>query len=1547
MINKNNILSQVIINYLKSSKVGLLIKNIDSINPEQVILDICTNQETHSIFVSCVGYDISGIDHPKCTFDSTIESSVEWRSNPDCAGKIITFVKDDSPKLHSLADFDIITNTDLSNFVAQQQKEHSENQPTKMFWEKLPIILGGTYSYKMLEDFVNVILQNEGDTSLIGENLWILNLLPDNNLLSNKNDISLRLKDNYEKIIAIGQLSEDSRKRLSRSLMNVSEDEKNKLQTAYNNLQTYFKFGKRESLKELNYDLVRILLSAAKKKAQNKPNNGESTPQETTPKPINPKELDSLVSDILTNGDEEDIKDLQEIATKLDSIYTDEQSDSSTISGVGGKFEERTINLSKQNESLRKIVGQACSNIHWGGQIITEETVLKDIIASDDNIFEFFAPDSKDCKLLNFDKSSSLFDFIQRFDIILNDEFISFKEILNELVRYRKELLLKIDQIMYHPILYFGVDLALRESLINYIETWGKLYKHFCENSEKMRASSSEGTDYIAKSLLLLDVLFIKTPKEWKALLLPMHTMYLWRYYEIFKNFAKDKSQLTEKEKEVLSQVLSKLPNVLNYVVVNKILIQNGDEITLPCSGAIDMLPSFENKTNRYLGEDGIQSIYEILSRWIGFAPYTRNEVRICVVDIPSLIVVIREIKKFLDTSICERIVLDVYFTRSQNGNSELAKLDFCNQDNLIGKDIKDDKIQITIHNLDTINDVKDYIEKHPVHIAFFFDQYKYAISYVPNSQNLYINPLVISYDYQFDAVTGKGKLYPSTDSESGIIGDYHKLLRTARVIDSTTCPSVVQTETEHIQCVSETLTDNFTQWLVVADRDTSNYAPLNGIPIGEMQYEKRTVCVWTSSKSRIISQYETLLREYNLNPQRHQIIEVLSRYGHIASTGLISIPKIDFNKQSVDNKRKGLLGTLFASVWYSKRHNGALVASLDDAKSRIWLKSDDDNTRADLIGLYYTPEDDTLHIQSIEVKTRDENPDASYDSNRIISGHAADQIASVIKILTDIFSDDETNISDMFVSARREVLKYQIVSECFMSIHSRDWQQKWTHILKRAFTKNKLDINIEISGILVFINLSSSNNGLQVQCNYDDIESYPIEFVQLNSPDIQRIVFEEHMGESSFPNESISETIDKQSIIGNSQEEDNPIDKVVESKNTSEETEHIVKKEEDIKTESESGQETAQIIEVKENSVINENIGQLVSDFIRSCQNFNINLQECESDRAIIGPSLIRVPFKLRRGQSLSKLQSCLEDISREIRRTGILIQQPRNTDELYLDIPRLHRDQVLYSDVVDKIPTIKSPEELFFPLGRTPEGNDIIKNLSDLPHLLVGGSTGSGKTVFLFTLIMSLLKNHPNKEDLQLILSSSKLEDFSLLGGIPHLYSGKIISDAQEAIDIISRAVVEESEKRMNLLTNAHVSNIKEYNAISDNKMHPIVVIIDEFADLVDQLDSKAQKDEFYRPVQRIAQTGRSRGIHLIVCTQRPEAKLVPSAIKAQLNGRIALRVNDAISSRMIIDMNGGESLQKHGDLIFKNADEKERCQGYLITSSEIQNMIEQYKR
>lgn len=1574
MIDKQSLVIGLLIEKMVDSKVGILAKGISDIQPAEIAVELSSQRKSH-VFVAAVGYSISAdVEEKDYTLTTSIEKAVLWRSVPEYAGNIVVFVKTDTDKLHSLAEFDVVSLKDVSKYLLEQQISNESNTPTQNFWRALQQT-SDYYSFEAIMEFVQSVINEGNAAEAIPNNMWRLNLLCDADILGTKYKPDERLTRNRELIFAIGQLSEDSRKKLSRSLARTEGDDRDRLQNAYNLLQNLYKYGNSDTLRKLDFATVQELFSASKaneskkkkKKVPKTPDEIETDTHDITSEatPIRPKELGYLISDAIVNGDEEDVTAVKELLEELKKHFdpeTEENNDSiPTISGV---FDDRTIVIESHQSDLRKLVGTVCNENAWGGLMETEESVLKDAISADIKSFSPFNPVGTESMVAfhgGIDGSQSLFDFITQFDAQFKAKNIETAElfipIIEELLTLRGKLLNNLDMIMYYPVLSFGVDEEARQTLIGYIESWAKLYHAFSINEPAMRKMSPSSTSFIARALLLLDVLYVKTPKEWKAILLPLHPIFLWRYYEIFKTLPSKKAQLSEDDATALTAVLTQLPQILSFVIANSIVTETSDDKVLPCSGNIEMLPTFENKTNRYLGDDGTQSIGEILTRWIGFAPYTRNEIRICSVDAPNMIANIRAIKSFMDKNDCERVVYDVYLTRKQNGNTELSKLDYSGKDYEIGEFIRRNKIAISIRNVESASEVKAAISEKPVHVAFYFDQSAYAIEFGPNNKNLYINPLVVTYDYDFDEIQHRGSIFPSSEMDSGLIGDYHKLMKSADVISNNMNPRTTYNGSADMTVVVSTIQEGIVQWLVAADRDTNNYDPHGAIPIGEMQYDRRMVNVWASSDSRIITQYLTMLRAYNLYPKPETLIGILKNFGHIAANGLISIPKFGADAQAIDNKRKGLLGTLFAASWYTRNNHDSLVASLDDDKARLWLQdSRFGNERADLVGLKYIEETNTLLIQPIEVKTRDESPDATItkgdDGRQLISGHAAGQIASIVGMLKEIFSVDE-NSSDMFISARREVLKYQIVSECFRNVHDSEWQKRWCAILKRAFGNGSSgNINIQVSGLLMHIRLSEVSGGKVVQCVYADADEGPIEYRDcpieyrlLSAKEIQQEV----LGEGTVLKETLAADYDSDEVPELNEEGaiiyefGNPSYSMV----TEPQTEYGVALKETVVEGRAVHVKPVEVGASEKNeelkSAQTEEIEQLVKDFKRSCGDYHVSLRECDAKSTVVGPSVIRLKFKLGRGQALQGLVSHLEDIGREMKRTGVIIQQVPNSDELLLDVPRLQREKVLFKDVITSIPAVTSPEQLFFPLGRTPNGKDLIEDLSKMPHMLVGGSTGSGKSVFLFTMLAAMLMTHPKKEDMQLILSSSKLEDFIHFENLPHLYSGKIISDAAEATKVIKEVVFEESERRGRLLAEARVANIIEYNKKATEKLAPIVVVIDEFADLADQLETTKEKNAFYKPVQRIAQAGRSRGIHLVICTQRPEAKLVPSTIKAQLNGRVALRVNDGISSRMIIEEPDAQYLQKHGDMIYRNGDVVERAQGYLIEIEELDKIVD----
>ena len=1547
MKTKQELLIDVLASAMETGtcKVGLLVKGIADISPLDVMRPLA---EAHSkrLFAAAIGYDNSLADDEKLLLTDRIEDAVRWRSDPALAGCIVAFVRSESDKMHSLKELDVVTERSISErLVADRSKEANQNTPTRNFWNAIKTIINN-FTFDALLEFAASVDTETDKSTAISKNMWRLGLLCDETILGAKKPEE-QLSANCDLIIEMGQISETSRKHLTSVLGKVKEEDRQRYEAAYRDLQTFFKYGKKETLKTMSFTTVRELLKAAKAPKKQQPQQGGGG-QGTGTSVIREKELQKIIAQCVVRRDDEDVEFLTDIFSDVCNHF--KEHDGST-SDVQTTYDDRQILLERHNTPLRKLVNRVDTADCWGGIMVTDEPVLRDAIASPPISVDEFRPE--DIASMTASDNSSLFECFRRFDeqfLQRKDENVDFfSPIIDRLVAYRNVLLENLDVVMYFPVLGFGSNEVLQETLNKYTEVWSEFLRTFCRNEPTMHEISSDLTEVVARKLLFLEVLYIKTPTEWKAMLLPLHPIYLWRFNEVFKSLT-TQTELSETDAKSLIEVMTQLPQILNFVVVDSfITVEN--KVELPCSGTYEMLPTFENKTNRYLGYDGIECVEQILSRWVAFAPYTKKEIRICTVDAPAHATVLKTLRDFLDANPESRIVYSVYLTRGQNGNTEIAKLDYDSKDYEVRDLIRSGRLSLNIRNVEGLNDIKRELDKKPVHVAFYFDQSSYKIEHGPSTQQLYINPLVVTYDYSYDQMRKRGVIFPSSDMKSGIIGDYFRVMNHANIFSSRNTPRPTYNPEATISDLLTTVADKETIWLTAIDRSISNYTPKGTIPIGEKRTGHRTYGVWASDNSRIVDQYLELLRNYALFPQKQTVLDILSEFGHISADGLISIPRSGADSTAIENKKKGLIGTIFAAKWFTKTYPNSIVASLDSDEAKLWLRDvqleKEKHERADLIGLYYEDATDTLHVVPIEVKTRDEQPDASVkvmSPISEISGHAADQIASVIRMLREMFDGQSEN---MFVSARREVLKYQIVSECFREVHDDAWQLYWEKMLKKLFgTDPQREIKIEISGMLIHVKLSEVEKGKTEHCVHQQDADCLIDLVELTSKDIQSFVLE------SIPTQAVSyENIDYDETAPAEIEidHDRPI---AESPAPNIDT-TVVPSEGDAPPESiEAAPEpppepvTPVVITMPvpqpEEGVSQKEIDQLARDFNRSCSERRISIDKCDPARAIVGASIIRFTFKLGRGQSINSLRNQLDDISREMRRTGVLVQDIPNSDESYLDVPRLKREKVLFSDVIGKIIPTTSPEQLYFTLGRTPDGKDVFKNLSECPHLLVGGSTGSGKTVFLLTLLSSLLLSHPSPKDMQLVLSSSGLEDFIHFEGLPHLVGGKVFSDATETKHTIQEVVFSEFSRRQKLLADARVENITRYNETHEEKLAPMVVVVDEFADLTDQLGNKREKEAFYTPIRQIAQIGRKRGIHLVLCTQRPSADLLPTNIKSQVSGRVALRVNDATASRMILDEAGAQELQKHGDMIYKNGSEVQRAQGYMITVDEVANMV-----
>ncbi len=322
--------------------------------------------------------------------------------------------------------------------------------------------------------------------------------------------------------------------------------------------------------------------------------------------------------------------------------------------------------------------------------------------------------------------------------------------------------------------------------------------------------------------------------------------------------------------------------------------------------------------------------------------------------------------------------------------------------------------------------------------------------------------------------------------------------------------------------------------------------------------------------------------------------------------------------------------------------------------------------------------------------------------------------------------------------------------------------------------------------------------------------------------------------------------------------------------------------------------------------------------------------------------PSVTRFELQPEPGVKISKITALADDIAMNLAASGVRIEAPiPNKNAVGIEVPNAEKAMVTLREIIDSDSFRNSKSRLNVALGRDIQGEVTCADLAKMPHLLVAGTTGSGKSVCLNTMIMSLLYN-ATPEEVKLIMIDPKKVEFTVYKSIPHLLV-PVVADPRKAAGALSWAVAE-MDKRYALFADHGVRNLQGYNtyAVSNNlpKMPQIVIIIDELSDLM-----MAASNEVEDSICRLAQKARAAGMHLIVATQRPSVDVITGLIKANIPSRIAFAVKSQIDSRTIIDTQGAEKLLGNGDMLYcpVGLSKPVRVQGAYVSDDEIERVIE----
>lgn len=333
----------------------------------------------------------------------------------------------------------------------------------------------------------------------------------------------------------------------------------------------------------------------------------------------------------------------------------------------------------------------------------------------------------------------------------------------------------------------------------------------------------------------------------------------------------------------------------------------------------------------------------------------------------------------------------------------------------------------------------------------------------------------------------------------------------------------------------------------------------------------------------------------------------------------------------------------------------------------------------------------------------------------------------------------------------------------------------------------------------------------------------------------------------------------------------------------------------------------------LKDTSLDENEIDQKIQDLLSKLRTFKI---DGDIIRTYSGPIVTTFEFRPAPNVKVSRILGLSDDLAMTLCAESIRIQAPiKGKDVVGIEIPNSQSQIIYLREILESELFQKSSSPLTLALGKDIVGNPFITDLKKLPHLLIAGTTGSGKSVGVNAMILSLLYKNP-PDQLKLVMIDPKMVEFSIYADIPHLLT-PIITDPKKAIGAL-QSVAKEMERRYSLMSEYKVKTIDSYNEQAPNngvEAFPyLIVVIDELADL---MMTGGKEAEF--PIARIAQMGRASGLHLIVATQRPSVDVVTGLIKTNLPSRVSFRVGTKIDSKVILDTDGAQSLLGRGDMLF----------------------------
>lgn len=1457
----------------------------------------------------------------KLSYDFTVEKAEESRNSGDeSIFRVLIIKRAEMEKMSSLRWFPEITleriytkSCDLArkdlagtNAVIEALIQALRSKPIRSI-----------LSFERVLEYLELLISAPADKlpEAIKENYYRLGLCSDKSLDSrnpSKDDFVARIKHNHGIVERLSNLEQAERQSITNYYAKATG-----IKETPRRILSYYKTKDIALLGQMELSEVEECLKAAKEKKNPTP----PPRRGTTIKPT------ALAAQLIFDDNQDQISDiLVQLERDIDQRANTKKAEKVEVDVDGGRAQFKTEPVTE------RIAEEMSSDSDFGG-IIRAEVQAPDEAIRDLDKFERipFSPAILD----------PVWSSLTRIAALVSDgETISVR--LKRFLDARKEILPFSKRLQDAPMLQV---LAQFDKFYKYLTAYAGLLTAINDEFPKIWAIAPSNAKEIINTIMSLDYVFVVGETKAHAIPTPMHPMYLWKYVELAKEILSSKgvneigeAQLSDEDKAFIIRRAEDIPDPLSVALLPATIAYRGAAF-LPLSGRIGMLPVYSNVPQINQSESGIDTLKQAIIRYLCLYPHAGMMLKLCVIDPPSVEVIVSMLKALNSDKEfnINGIEISIFHTKEVSASWIEIDDDSLN-DGMLGriKGRRSLNFKLTIaHHKYSYSKILSELSREQ-HMLIIFDPNEVKIETAQNNRQIHIHPLCVPKVYKYNPIDEKVEIRPA--SEGGIFTVY---------------ASIIEKLNEHPSTFSHTSTSFYTplkretydafldkcDWLVILDQslkswDISLRAASEKLFYRENDY--RSIGIYSSNCRKFVLGYDTLVKRLgNFVPKEEGVKEIIEAVREINDDGLLSIVSHTSNRIFDTNHGKGSLGIALAAIHYKRQHPAAILVGLDTQLAQEWLSDREDGKLPDLIGINLESDTDAL-VDIIEVKTYSDNPNAFTLDGDTISGHAVEQVTALEGLAQEMLGKTEkiTTIS------RREILREQVFECLFQAALDPASKLRYSNMLNDLFAG---EYNVSIRRNIAFVDFENTESSEKIYKGIDDYVGKDYTLITIGSSEVQAILANSAFAREAGPFNPAPQEEDT-AVVAPSQEpreasaaESTPEEAQPVQSPVVPATMPVAVSNIPVASASPVPATDETVVELQRTD-IREKCAKINKVF----RDYGINAYPVDPDMVQEAARFTRFSVELKSGETIRTLERFKTDIGIQLEANGeILIDHIKGTKYLSVDVPFAGAGKSI--SLLEHLSLLDgSSGDLDFVAGQKADGRFEIVDLAKAPHMLIAGTTGSGKTIFLYSIIVSLLHKYP-MEDLEFLIIDPKQTDFVFFEDLPNLYGGHVVIDAEEALEMIQRINDVDKEERMQQIRSCRSRDINSYNEKNpDHRMKRLIIIIDEYADLIQTAEMQGKRKEFEKFLSMLAQKVRSLGIHLIIATQRPSANIVTGVLKANIPYRISFRLPSHTDSQTILDMSGAENLLGKGDMLLVTDSDTIRMQGLFISENELDEFV-----